>query len=123
MKLIPNGAILKNHKPVFCDDSIVRGTQLRNNVRNLYDYGAKEVHVRISCPPLVYPCEFINFSESRTPLELIARRFILKNEGAHDKNLGKYVRNDTPEYAAMVDYIKKEVNVASLKFNSIEPRR
>ena len=120
MKLIPNGAILKNHKPVFCDDSIVRGTQLRNNVRNLYDYGAKEVHVRISCPPLVYPCEFINFSESRTPLELIARRFILKNEGAHDKNLGKYVRNDTPEYAAMVDYIKKEVNVASLKFNSIE---
>ena len=120
MKLIPNGAILRNHKPVFCDDSIVRGTQLRNNVRNLYDYGAKEVHVRISCPPLVYPCEFINFSESRTPLELIARRFILKNEGAHDKNLGKYVRNDTPEYAAMVDYIKKEVNVASLKFNSIE---
>ena len=67
--------------------------------------------MRISCPPLVYPCEFINFSESRTPLELIARRFILKNEGAHDKNLGKYVRNDTPEYAAMVDYIKKEVNV------------
>ena len=120
MKLIPNGAILKNHKPVFCDDSIVRGTQLRNNVRNLYEYGAKEVHVRISCPPLVYPCEFINFSESRTPLELIARRFILKNEGAHDKNLGRYVRNDTPEYEAMVEYIKKEVNVASLKFNSIE---
>ena len=120
MKLIPNGAILKNHKPVFCDDSIVRGTQLRNNVRNLYEYGAKEVHVRISCPPLVYPCEFINFSESRTPLELIARRFILKNEGAHDRNLGRYVRNDTAEYAAMVDYIKKEVNVASLMFNSIE---
>ena len=111
MKLIP---------PVFCDDSIVRGTQLRNNVRNLYEYGAKEVHVRISCPPLVYPCEFINFSESRTPLELIARRFILKNEGAHDRNLGRYVRNDTAEYAAMVDYIKKEVNVASLMFNSIE---
>ena len=103
MKLIPNGAILKNHKP-----------------RNLYEYGAKEVHVRISCPPLVYPCEFINFSESRTPLELIARRFILKNEGAHDRNLGRYVRNDTAEYAAMVDYIKKEVNVASLMFNSIE---
>ncbi len=120
MKLIPNGAILKNHKPVFCDDSIVRGTQLRNNVRNLYEYGAKEVHVRISCPPLIYPCEFINFSESRTPLELISRRFILKNEGAHDRNLGKYVRNDTAEYTAMVEYIRKEVNVASLKFNSLD---
>ena len=120
MKLIPNGAILHNHRPVFCDDSIVRGTQLRNNVRNLYEYGAKEVHVRISCPPLVYPCEFINFSESRTPLELICRRFIQQKEGAHDRNLGKYVRNDTAEYAEMVEYIRKEVNVASLKFNTID---
>ena len=120
MKLIPNGDILRNHRPVFCDDSIVRGTQLRNNVRNLYEYGAKEVHVRISCPPLIYPCEFLNFSESRTPLELISRRFILRNEGAHDKNLGKYVRNDTAEYAAMVEYIRNEVNVASLKFNTLD---
>ena len=120
MKLIPNGAILHNHRPVFCDDSIVRGTQLRNNVRNLYEYGAKEVHVRISCPPLVYPCEFINFSESRTPLELICRRFIQQKEGAHDRNLGKYVRDDTAEYAEMVEYVRKEVNVASLKFNTID---
>lgn len=76
--------------------------------------------MRISCPPLVYPCEFINFSESRTPLELVCRRFIQQKEGAHDRNLGRYVRNDTAEYAEMVEYIRKEVNVASLKFNTLE---
>ena len=76
--------------------------------------------MRISCPPLVYPCEFVNFSESRTPLELVCRRFIQQKEGAHDRNLGRYVRNDTAEYAEMVEYIRKEVNVASLKFNSLE---
>lgn len=120
MKLIPNNSLLREKKIVFCDDSIVRGTQLRDNVKHLYDYGAKEVHVRISCPPLVYPCEFINFSESRSPLELITRRFILMNEGAHDKNLGKYVKNTSPEYAKMVNYIKNELCLASLSFNTID---
>jgi amidophosphoribosyltransferase len=120
MKLIPNNSLLREKKIVFCDDSIVRGTQLRDNVKHLYDYGAKEVHVRISCPPLLYPCEFINFSESRTPLELITRRYVLMKEGAHDKNLGKYVKNNTREYNDMVEYIKNELNLASLKFNTIE---
>lgn len=120
MKLIPNNALLRAKKIAFCDDSIVRGTQLRDNVKNLYDYGAKEVHIRISCPPLLYPCEYINFSASRTPLELITRRFLLEKEGAHDKNIGKYVKNDTPEYKEMVEYIRKELNLASLKFNTVE---
>lgn len=120
MKLIPNNSLLREKKIVFCDDSIVRGTQLRDNVKHLYDYGAKEVHVRISCPPLLYPCEFINFSESRSPLELIARRFVLMKEGAHDKNLGKYVKNDSAEHQEMVEYIRKELNLASLQYNTIE---
>lgn len=120
MKLIPNNSLLREKKLVFCDDSIVRGTQLKDNVKHLYDYGAKEVHVRISCPPLLYPCEFLNFSESRTPLELISRRYILLKEGAHDKNLGKYVRNDSQEYVDMVEYIRNELNLASLKFNTID---
>lgn len=120
MKLIPNKAILTGKKLVFCDDSIVRGTQLRNNVGYLYDYGAEEVHIRISCPPLIYPCEFINFSASRTPLELITRRFILSKEGAHDKNLGKYVKNDSQDYRELVEYIRKEINAASLKFTTVE---
>lgn len=120
MKLIPNHSILREKKIVFCDDSIVRGTQLKDNVKHLYDYGAKEVHVRISCPPLLYPCEYLNFSSTRTPLELIARRFVLMKEGAHDKNIGKYVKNDTQEYREMVEYIRKELNLASLKFNTVE---
>ncbi len=120
MKLIPNNSILREKKLVFCDDSIVRGTQLRDNVKHLYDYGAKEVHVRISCPPLIFPCEFLNFSASRSPLELISRRYILMKEGAHDKNIGKYVQNTSTEYSEMVDYIRKELNLASLKFNSID---
>lgn len=120
MKLIPNNSILRDKKIVFCDDSIVRGTQLRDNVKNLYEYGAKEVHVRISCPPLLYPCPFINFSASKSPLELISRRFILMKEGAHDKNIGKYVKNDSQGYKDMVEYIRKELNLASLKFNTID---
>ena len=120
MKLIPNTSLLREKRIVFCDDSIVRGTQLRDNVKHLYDYGAKEVHVRISCPPLLYPCEYLNFSSTRTPLELIARRFVLMKEGAHDKNIGKYVKNDTAEYQEMVEYIRKELNLASLQFNTVE---
>lgn len=120
MKLIPNNSLLREKKIAFCDDSIVRGTQLKDNVKHLYDYGAKEVHVRISCPPLLYPCEYLNFSSTRTPLELIARRFILMKEGAHDKNIGEYVRNDSEKYREMVEYIRKELNLASLKFNTVD---
>ncbi len=120
MKLIPNNFLLREKKIVFCDDSIVRGTQLRDNVKHLYDYGAKEVHVRISCPPLLFPCEFLNFSESRSPLELITRRYIMMKEGAHDKNIGKYAMNTSQENREMVEYIRKELNLASLKFNTID---
>ena len=65
MKLIPNRAMLQNKRLLFCDDSIVRGTQLRDNVKILYDYGAKEVHMRIACPPLIYACPFVGFSASK----------------------------------------------------------
>ena len=93
---------------------------MRNNVKNLYDYGAKEIHVRISCPPLIYPCPFINFSESRSPLELITRRYIQEKEGRHDRNLDRYVESGTEEYNGMVEYIRKQINVASLKFNTVQ---
>ena len=71
MKLIPNRAMLEGKRILFCDDSIVRGTQLRDNVKILYDYGAKEVHMRIACPPLIYACPFIGFTSSKSPLELL----------------------------------------------------
>ena len=81
MKLIPNRAMLEGKRILFCDDSIVRGTQLRDNVKILYDYGAKEVHMRIACPPLIYGCPFLGFTSSKSPLELITRRIIKELEG------------------------------------------
>ena len=92
MKLIPNRAMLEGKRLLFCDDSIVRGTQLRDNVKVLYEYGAKEVHIRIACPPLIYACPFVGFTASKSPLELITRRIIAELEGDADKNLEKYAR-------------------------------
>lgn len=120
MKLIPNQAILKDQRVVFCDDSIVRGTQLRDNVRTFYEYGAKEVHARISCPPLVYGCPFIGFTASKTDLELITRRIIQDFEGDANKNLEKYATTDSPEYKRMVEEIGKRLGLSSVKFNKIE---
>ena len=76
MKLIPNKDMLKGKRCLFCDDSIVRGTQLRENTQVLKELGAKEVHMRIACPPLIYACPFVNFSASKSELELITRRII-----------------------------------------------
>ncbi len=87
MKLIPNRAMLEGKRVLFCDDSIVRGTQLRDNVKILFDYGAKEVHMRIACPPLIYGCPFIGFTSSKSDLELITRRMIKEIEGDENKNL------------------------------------
>ncbi|MDO9679819.1 MAG: amidophosphoribosyltransferase [Bacteroidales bacterium] len=120
MKLIPNKSLLREKRIAFCDDSIVRGTQLRDNAQILLGYGAKEIHIRISCPPLVYPCEFLNFSASRSPLELITRRYILQKEGEHNKNLDKYSDSSSNEYKEMVEFIKNELNLSSLEYNSIE---
>ena len=116
MKLVPNPAILKDQRIVFCDDSIVRGTQLRDNVKTFFDYGAKEVHVRISCPPLVYGCPFIGFTSSKSDLELITRRIIKDLEGDDSKNLDKYSTTDSPEYQRMVEEIGKRLGLTSVKF-------
>ena len=120
MKLVPNPAILKNQRIVFCDDSIVRGTQLRDNVKTFFDYGAKEVHVRISCPPLVYGCPFIGFTSSKSDLELITRRIIKDLEGDDSKNLDKYSTTDSPEYQRMVEEIGKRLGLTSVKFAKLE---
>ncbi len=120
MKLIPNGALLYNKRAIFCDDSIVRGTQLRDNVKDLFDCGAKEVHVRISCPPLIYPCKFINFTASKSDMELITRRVIKELEGDPDKDLDKYATTGSPQYEAMVEKIREKLGLTSLKFSSVE---
>ena len=120
MKLIPNHAILKDQRVVFCDDSIVRGTQLRDNVKMFFDYGAKEVHARISCPPLVYGCPFIGFTASKSDMELITRQIINDFEGDPNKKLEQYATTDSPEYNRMVEEIGRRLGLSSVKFNKIE---
>ncbi|MBR0047738.1 MAG: amidophosphoribosyltransferase [Prevotella sp.] len=120
MKLIPNGRLLKDRRVVFCDDSIVRGTQLRDNVRTFFEYGAKEVHCRISCPPLVYGCPFIGFTSSKSDMELITRRVIADFEGDDKTNLEKYATTDSVEYKRMVAEIARRLGLTTLKFAKLE---
>lgn len=120
MKLIANKNLIRGKRVVFCDDSIVRGTQLRDNVSVLYTYGAKEIHMRIACPPLVYPCRFINFSASKSSKELITRRVIEKLEGNEEKNLQAYTTTGSPQYNQMVNEIRKSLNITTLMFNPLE---
>ena len=120
MKLIPNRAMLEGKRLLFCDYSIVRGTQLRDNVKVLYEYGAKEVHIRIACPPLIYACPFVGFTASKSPLELITRRIIEELEGDADKNLEKYATTGSPEYEKMVSIIAERFGLTTLKFNTLE---
>ena len=120
MKLIPNRAMLEGKRLLFCDDSIVRGTQLNDNVRVLFDYGAREVHMRIACPPLIYSCPFVGFTASKSDMELITRRIIKELEGDANKNLDKYATTDSPEYKRLVEEIRRRFGLASLRFNTIE---
>lgn len=120
MKLIPNRSLLQGKRVLFCDDSIVRGTQLRDHVSELYDYGAREVHIRISCPPLIYPCRFLNFTASKSDLELVTRRIIQQIEGDANTALGEYASTDSPRYCRMVEAIRQQMGVSSLRFNPIE---
>ena len=120
MKLVPNRAVLQGKRVLFCDDSSVRGTQLRDNVKVLFEYGAKEVHMRTACPPLIYACPFVNFSASKNVLELLTRRIIKELEGDENAKLDKYSDPTTPEYRKMVDVMAKRFGLNSLEFNSID---
>ena len=122
MKLIANRDLLKGKRLLCCDDSIVRGTQLRDNTKVLFDDGAKEVHMRIACPPLVYGCRFIGFTSSKSDMELITRRVIQDFEGENpsEEVLRKYTETDSPQYQRMVNEIAKRLNLTSLKFTKLE---
>ncbi len=120
MKLIPNKAILEGRSIVFCDDSIVRGTQLRDNVRTFFENGCREVHARISCPPLVYGCPFVGFTSSKSDLELISRRIIKDFEGRHDAKLKEYATFGTEEYKRMVNEIARQLGLTTLEFSKME---
>ena len=119
MKLIPNKAIINGKKMVFLDDSIVRGTQLKDNTIDLRKSGAAEVHMRIACPPLLYPCEFLNFSQSRTPLELAGRKAIFQLEGG-TTDLTEYSDPDSEKYSKMVDKIAQTLDLDSLIYQRLD---
>ena len=118
MKLIPNRGLIEGKKMVFCDDSIVRGTQLKDNTVDLRKAGAGEVHMRIACPPLLYPCDFLNFSQSRSTLELATRTAISQLEGS-EKNLSLYADSGSDRYHDMVDRIASNLGIDSLIYQEL----
>ena len=120
MKLIPNRDMLNGKRVLFCDDSIVRGTQLRDNVGVLFEDGAREVHMRIACPPLIYGCPYIGFTSSKSDMELITRRIIEEFEGDANKDLPLYATTDSPQYTRMVEEIRKRLGLTTLRFNKLE---
>jgi amidophosphoribosyltransferase len=119
MKLIPNRAVIEGKKMVFLDDSIVRGTQLKDNTNDMRKCGAAEIHMRIACPPLLYPCEFLNFTQSRSPLELAARRAVEELNGKEEE-LGEYSNPDSEKYKKMVSKIAEKLDLDSLLYQRLD---
>ena len=120
MKLIPIRELITGRRLLFCEDSIVRGTQLADIIRRLYDYGAPEVHMRPACPPLVYGCRFLNFSQSKSEMDLAARKAIRDLEGVADKHLDEYTDPSTDRYCAMLDRIGERLGLTTLKYQKLD---
>ncbi len=119
MKLIPTRNIIQGKRMALCDDSIVRGTQLKDHIRILSEHQAREVHVRPACPTLIHPCEFLNFSTSRSSLDLAGRKAIKELEGKEDVHLDEYATPGTARYHAMIDNIGKKLGCTTLKYQKL----
>ena len=119
MKLIPIEEVIHGNRIVLCEDSIVRGTQLKNyTVKKLWECGAKEVHVRPACPPLMFPCRFA--LSTRTTDELAARKAILALEGKQIEDVSEYIDHRSKKYETMVEWIGKELGVTTLRYQYID---
>lgn len=119
MKLIPIRELIEGKRLLFCEDSIVRGTQLKDTIRTLYDCGAKEVHMRPACPPLIYGCKFLNFSRSRSEMDLAARRAIKELGGKNHRSLGQFADTDSEKHQAMVESVRRRLNLTTLKYQRL----
>ncbi|MGD2270593.1 MAG: amidophosphoribosyltransferase [Desulfobacterales bacterium] len=119
MKLIPVRDLIEHKKILFCEDSIVRGTQLKDTIKILYDYGAREVHMRPACPTLIYPCDFLNFSTSQSTLDLAGRKAIAEIEGSDDNFSSDYARAGSAKNQAMVDNIRQRLKLTSLQYQGL----
>ena len=122
MKMLAVEDLIRDKSLLLIDDSIVRGTQLRETTEFLYENGAKDVHIRPACPPLVYGCKYLNFSRSSSEMELITRRVIqrLENGNVTDEVLKEYTDPDSEKYETMVEEIRKELHFTSLRFNRLD---
>ena len=120
MKLIPIKDLVVGKRLLFCEDSIVRGTQLQDVIQRLFDSGAREVHMRPACPPLVCGCKFLNFSRSRSELDLAGRKAIADLEGDATEVPAAYTDSSTPEYAAMIETIRERLGLTSLKYQNLD---
>lgn len=121
MKLIPVDDLIRDKKLLLIDDSIVRGTQLRETTEFLYESGAKEVHIRPACPPLLYGCKYLNFSRSKSEMDLITRRIIADREGNNAQNvLADYANPDSVNYKEMVETIGRQLKFTSIRFNRLD---
>ncbi|HBA85670.1 MAG TPA: amidophosphoribosyltransferase [Verrucomicrobia bacterium] len=119
MKLIPIRELIAGKKLLFCEDSIVRGTQLKDTVRRLYDKGAQEVHMRPACPPLMYGCKYLNFSRSRSIMDLATRKAIKELEGRQDEHLEDYAKEGTVRHQAMIDLIRRQLGLTTLQYQTL----
>jgi amidophosphoribosyltransferase len=120
MKIIPIKELIQGQRLLFCEDSIVRGTQLTDTVRRIFDFGAKEVHMRPACPPLVFGCKFLNFSRSRSELDLAGRRAIREMEGKDNPPPPEYVQADSDKYRAMVERIRHRLGLTTLQYQQLD---
>ena len=120
MKLVPIADLIKGKRMLFCEDSIVRGTQLRDTIQRLFDCGAREVHMRPACPPLVFGCRYLNFSRSKSELSLAARKAIKEIEGDADAHLAEFADPDTDRHAAMVERIRRQLGLTSLRYQRLD---
>jgi amidophosphoribosyltransferase len=119
MKLIPIRDLISGKRILFCEDSIVRGTQLRDIIRRVFDHGAYEVHMRPACPPLVHGCRFLNFSRSKSELDLAARRAVKDLEGDANSRLDEYADSTSDRYAAMVEQIRQRLGLSTLRYQTL----
>ncbi|MHA1106826.1 MAG: amidophosphoribosyltransferase [Promethearchaeota archaeon] len=120
MKLIPIKEFIKGKRILFCEDSIVRGTQLRRTIQRLFESGAKEIHMRPACPPLVYGCKFLNFSRSKSELDLAGRWAIKDLIGKDADDPSEYTNPNSDNYKAMVEVIREKLQLTSLKYQKLE---
>jgi amidophosphoribosyltransferase len=120
MKLIPIASLTCGARILFCEDSIVRGTQLRDTLGRLYAYGAREIHMRPACPPLLFGCKFLNFSRSKSEMDLAARKAIKELEGDREPALSEYADHESAKFKAMVEKIRENMGLTTLRYQVLD---